>query len=210
MNPEASTGVARRFGMSIFCLWLLILLTAIAVVQRALFRRSGLSPLAVESFTSQDVAGFDLKVFRVRPEPFSADTYQVAYFVESLKPEFVLRKRKLMTGPQGEVAIGLNPAGELTLQTCLMDNGRAAVTHTRMLEAVQTSSSAPLKTKLSLLWRGVLLGYPMTSRPCLLVQLMAMQLPGKSAKSSTNREAQLLQVAWPLLETLKPAASRHL
>jgi hypothetical protein len=56
-----------------------------------------------------------------------------------------------------------------------MDSGRAAVTHARMVQEVRPDGPVSLGQRLPLLLRGLLLGRPLTSRPCLLVQLTADQ-----------------------------------
>ena len=200
----------RRVSLPLAILWLLLFLTALALLQRAFFRRSSLSPVAVESSLSPGSPVVDLRVYRVRPEPFSSDTYQLAHMVQSLKPEAVLSNRIVVQGPVGEVALGRSPAGRLALQTCLMDSGRAAVTHTRMLEEVRFDGPVSLRQRMPLLLRGVLLGRPLTSRPCLLVQLTAAQPLPPSVQARAEAESQLLQVAWPLLEGLAPVARRNL
>ena len=58
--------------------------------------------------------------------------------------------------------------------------------------------------------RGLLLGRPLASRPCLLVQLTAGQPLAPSGQARAEAEAQLLQVACPVLEDLGPLARRNL
>ena len=47
-----------------------------------------------------------LSVFKVSPEAYSENTYQLAYIVKSLRPNSVLEGRKLVDGPIGQVSIG--------------------------------------------------------------------------------------------------------
>ena len=58
--------------------------------------------------------------------------------------------------------------------------------------------------------QGVLLGRPLTSRPCILVQLRLNEAIADTQKSRAVAEETLLREAWPLLQSLAPVREREL
>lgn len=188
----------------------LILITLLSTIQRAFYRRSSLqvvSPAVVAIDLPSEVS---LKVFRVTPEPYTEDTYQLAYMIKSLRPDLILEQRKLVDGPGGQVALGLSDGGRLELHTCLMDSGRGAVTNQRMMEENNQSNQADSSRRKVLMLQGILLGRPLTSRPCLFVQIGLNQAIADTQASRAVAEDRLLSMAWPLLDSLAPVREQEL
>jgi hypothetical protein len=189
---------------------ILIIFTLLATIQRAFYRRSSLQaipPIAVEVDLPSDVS---LKIFKVSPKPYTEDTYQLAYMIKSLRPDLILDRRKLVDGPGGQVALGLSNAGRLELHTCLMDSGQGAVTNQRMLKENDHSTQADSSRGRILMLQGILLGRPLTSRPCLLVQLRLNEAIADTQASRAVLEERLLRRVWPILESLAPVREREL
>jgi hypothetical protein len=189
---------------------ILILITLLSTIQRAFYRRSTLqvvSPAVVDIDLPSDVS---LKVFRVTPEPYTEDTYQLAYMIKSLRPDLILERRKLVDGPGGQVALGLSDGGRPELHTCLMDSGRAAVTNQRMMEENDQSTQADSRRGKILMLQGILLGRPLTSRPCLFVQLRLNEAIADTQASRAVGEDRLLSKAWPILDSLAPLREQEL
>jgi hypothetical protein len=189
---------------------ILILITLLSTIQRAFYRRSTLqvvSPAVVDIDLPSDVS---LKVFRVTPEPYTEDTYQLAYMIKSLRPDLILERRKLVDGPGGQVALGLSNAGRLELHTCLMDSGQGAVTNQRMMEENDQSTQADSRRGKILMLQGILLGRPLTSRPCLFVQLRLNEAIADTQASRAVGEDRLLSKAWPILDSLAPLREQEL
>lgn len=189
---------------------ILILITLLSTIQRAFYRRSTLqvvSPAVVDIDLPSDVS---LKVFRVTPEPYTEDTYQLAYMIKSLRPDLILERRKLVDGPGGQVALGLSDGGRPELHTCLMDSGRGAVTNQRMMEENDQSTQADSRRGKILMLQGILLGRPLTSRPCLFVQLRLNEAIADTQASRAVGEDRLLSKAWPILDSLAPLREQEL
>lgn len=188
----------------------LVFCTFASMLQRAFVRRSWLVPLPVADQAFSPPSGMQLEVSKLYPEAYREDTYQLAYLIESLRPASTLKDRRLIDSPQGEVAVGVDSEGRLELQTCLMDSGRVAVTHQRMASEVSSAISGNPRRRTELLLQGVLLGRPMTSRPCLLIQLRSDQPPPAVEGSRQQLEGRLLQVFGPTLQALQPIGLRQL
>jgi hypothetical protein len=189
---------------------ILIIFTLLATIQRAFYRRSSLQaipPIAVEVDLPSDVS---LKIFKVSPKPYTEDTYQLAYMIKSLRPDLILDRRKLVDGPGGQVALGLSDGGRPELHTCLMDSGRAAVTNQRMMEENDQSTQADSRRGKILMLQGILLGRPLTSRPCLFVQLRLNEAIADTQASRAVGEDRLLSKAWPILDSLAPLREQEL
>jgi hypothetical protein len=188
----------------------LLLFTLVSILQRAVVRRSRLAPLSVPELSGDLPSGLTLDIAKIYPEAYTEDTYQLAYMVRSLRPASALVERRLINGPEGEVAVGVDPEGRLELQTCLMDSGRVAVTNERMVSEVASATSGNPGRRTELLLQGVLLGRPLSSRPCLLIQLRSDQplQPGDGSRGPI--EQQLLQSFRPLLQSLQPIAALQL
>jgi len=189
---------------------ILIVITLLSIFQRMLFRRSGLKPLSPEIGSFDLPPAMKLSVFKVSPEAYSEDTYQLAYIVKSLRPNSILEGRRLVDGPAGQVSIGLAEGGRLELQTCLMESGHSAVTNQRMVEENLQSAEADPSRRLIWMLQGVLLGRPLTSRPCLLVQLRLNEAIADTQQSRGVAEESLLKEALPLLQSLAPVREREL
>jgi hypothetical protein len=188
----------------------LLVFTLASILQRAVVRRSRLAPLPVADLSADLPLDLTLEIAKIYPEAYSEDTYQLAYMVQSLRPASALAERRLINGPEGEVAVGVDPEGRLELQTCLMDSGRVAVTNERMVSEVASATSGNPGRRSELLLQGVLLGRPLSSRPCLLIQLRSEQPLRPGDGSREPMEQQLLQTFWPLLEFLQPTATQQL
>lgn len=183
--------------------------TLLSIFQRAFFRRSALKPVSVALGSSNLPSDFKLRIFKVTPEAYAEDTYQLAYIVQSLRPDSVLEARRLVDGPAGQVAIGLADGRWPELHTCLMESGRGAVTNQRMVkENLLFTDSAPNRRSIRIL-KGVLLGHPLTSRPCLFVQLRLNEVIADSQASRVYAEERLLKEAWPVLKSLAPLRERE-
>jgi hypothetical protein len=207
MRPMSLT--ATRLGVH-SVITILIVITLLSIFQRILFRRSGLKPVSPEIGSFDLPSAMRLSVFKASPEAYSEDTYQLAYIVKSLRPNSILEGRRLVDGPAGQVSIGLAEGGRLELQTCLMDSGRSAVTNQRMVEENLQSAEADPSRRLIWMLQGVLLGRPLTSRPCLLVQLRLNEPIADTQQSRGVAEESLLKEAWPLLQSLAPVREREL
>lgn len=200
---------ATRLGVN-SVITILIVITLLSIFQRVSFRRSGLKPVSPELGSSDLPSAMRLSVFKVSPEAYSANTYQLAYIVKSLRSNSVLEGRKLVDGPIGQVSIGLADGGRPELQTCLMESGRGAVTNQRMVQENVRSVEADPSGRLIWMLQGVLLGRPLTSRPCILVQLRLNEAIADTQKSRAVAEETLLREAWPLLQSLAPVREREL
>lgn len=188
----------------------LLALTLASILQRAVVRRSRLAPLPVAELSADLPPDLSMSIAKIYPEAYSEDTYQLAFMVQSLRPASALAERRLINGPEGEVAVGVDPEGRLELQTCLMDSGRVAVTNERMVSEVASATSGNTGRRTELLLQGVLLGRPLSSRPCLLIQLRSEQPLRPGDGSREPMEQQLLQTFWPLLESLQPTVTQQL
>jgi len=188
----------------------LLAFTIVSILQRAVVRRSSLVPLPVVELSGDLPSGLTLEIAKIYPEAYSEDTYQLAYMVQSLRPASALAERRLINGPDGEVAVGVDPEGRLELQTCLLESGRVAVTNERMVSEVAHATAENPGRRTALLLQGVLLGRPISSRPCLLIQLRSEQPLRPGDGSREPMEQQLLQTFWPLLDSLQPTATQQL
>lgn len=190
--------------------FVLIALTVASSFQRSFFRRSSVKAISSSLLPVRAPSGMQLLVSKVYPKAYSEDTYQLAYIVKSLRPDSALLNRKLVEGSEGQIALGVTEKGLPELQTCLMDSDRGAVTNERMVAEVSQSSQADPNLRLSRLLQGILLGRPLTSRPCLLVQLSVKQPVVDGNVMPALIEQRLLEKVWPLLQSLASDRTREL
>jgi hypothetical protein len=201
--------VAKKINLVLSAL---LLLTALSVLRLAFVRRSRLVevPLSDVNLKTSLASGLRLSVYKVYPDSYTEDTYQLAYMVKSLLPASVLDGRRLIDLSVGEVAVGLAADGQPGLQTCLLDTGRVAVTNKRMVyELNQAISNNPGRRR-ALLLQGVLLGRPLQSRPCLLIQLSSDQPLPDGDDGMAAMQDRFLKAIGPVVDSLKPISRQEL
>lgn len=189
---------------------ILVAITLLSIFQRTLFRRSSLNQVSLEPGSFDLPSAMTLSVLKASPEAYSEDTYQLAYIVKTLLPSAILNDRKLVDGPFGQVSIGLADGMRPEVQTCLMESGRGAVTNQRMGEENVRSAKADPNRRLILMLQGILLGRPLTSRPCLFVKLRLNEVIADTQASRAVAEESLLREVWPLLQSLTHVREREL
>lgn len=184
-------------------LWLLVALTSLAAVQRAVLIWR---PAQAISLLSSHPAGLELALLLVQPPSITPDGYQLAALVQRQAPSWRMNQRQLVNTRAGTVAIGGLASGLPSLQTCLMATGRAAVTFAQMRAQVLRTAPRSTSERLQAAIAAVLVGRPLRQRDCLLV-LMHSRAAAADSPGKEDQLERLLQ-AWnslqPALQPLRP------
>ena len=211
INPILSALPLSRhlYGLSKINLLILALAfaTLIASFQRYFLRRSFLRPVSVDSLPIKIAPGIHVSISKVYPEAYTEDTYQLAYIVQSLRPDSALRNRSLINGDGGQVSVGLTAQRLPELQTCLMESGQGAVTNKRMVAEVNSVGRAEPGQRFTLIMEGILFGRTLKSRPCLFVQVRLNTPVSTAGVDQVSLpdvvEQNLLDQALPILDALR-------